>query len=106
MAPPAWTTYEQEEFLKSKRPDYMKAKQDHHWTSFWQNVCQGFFAQWPNQAAEVEGALPMGVKHKRVPQTTFGAEQDWITDRKGVNSLFTFHTRMFIVPVENSKVVQ
>ena len=61
----------------------MKVKQDHHWMSFWQNVYQGFFAQWPNQAAEVEGVLSMGVKHKYALQTTFGTEQDWITNCKG-----------------------
>jgi len=54
MAPPAWTMYPQEEYPKSKRPDYLKAKQDHQWGTFWQSVYQGFFAQWPNQAAEVD----------------------------------------------------
>jgi len=106
MAPPAWTTYPQEEYPKSKRPDYLKAKQDHQWGTFWQSVYQGFFAQWPNQAAEVDTEPPVGLKYKRAPQPVFGSEQDWITDRKAVSYfIFLWTTQCFIPWLENSEMV-
>ena len=85
MAPPAWMTYLQEEYLKLRGPDYLKAKQDHHWAVFWQSIFQGFFAQWPNQAAEVDTKTPVGLKYKRALQPVFESDQDWIADRKAVS---------------------
>jgi hypothetical protein len=92
MAPPAWTTTAQLEFLQKRREDYARAQDSNDetltLTEFRNNLHRDFFALWPNQDAE-ENDRAMTLPDKKgknaaAPQM-FASEADWIEDRKKVS---------------------
>ena len=100
-----WATEAQLRFLNSKRVNFATAQLERRLAAFWPVVYGEFFAQWPNQAAEIasaaEGSGSKSKKKKASAATTepiAATEEEWTQKRKTVRALIQCMARPLTEP--------
>jgi len=80
------------QFLNSKRVNFASAQQERKLAAFWPTVYEEFFAQWPNQAAEITSMSEVTSKTKKKMKTEdlLPTEEDWVAKRKTVSKLIKY----------------